>query len=269
MKNLVNIAIMGALLFAACDEVEVQLYDGIPYVNFYDENGEYRQCVQTKQSNFYYYDDTKVRDTVWFKLVSIATPPTTDVHVKLEAYTNTVTSTLQHLDDAEAGVHYVPFDSDEMKELLVFHANQLYDSIPVILLRDASLKEVGRRLTFKVVDSDEIKASDQRENDVVDRIFATLYMADCLSQPVSWSTWSFFLGTYGQVKHDFMIRHSGERWDDEFIEANDLDSYTTNSLQVYYKYKFRNELETENNERAAQGLAPLQESDGTVVTFPN
>ena len=62
--------------------------------------------------------------------------------------------------------------------------------------------------------------------------------------------------------HDFLVRHSGKRWDYDFIK--NLDS----NEKTYYLYKFRNELAQENAERLGQGLSVLSEKDGTPVEFP-
>lgn len=268
MKLHIIIATLAALwVFSSCEKTEVPIYDADAYVNFYDSYGQYRQELQVKQVNFYYGDTVRTRDTVWLKLVALGGTPKTDVHIKLRAYHNSITSTLQKLDDAESGVHYVPFESEEMQKLLIFHANQMYDSIPIILLRDPSIKEAGRRLTLQVVDSEDVKAADHRPDDTYDRSFATVYTADCLSQPTLWA-FGFFLGDYGPVKHEFMVRVSGERWDDAFIKANNLNSSDDVNLQTYWRYRFRNELEQENAERKAEGLGPLTEKDGKEVAFP-
>lgn len=260
--------LLGLVLgLASCKEVEVGLYDEEPYFNFYDETGQYRLEVQCQQQNFYYGSDERTRDTVWLQLVSVASVPKRDLSVKLRAYHNTTWSMLQSLEDAESGVHYVPFESEEMKKLLVFHAGNLRDSIPIILLRDPSLKQAGRRLTLRVVDSENAKAADQREDTDIDHAFVTIYTADCLAQPTLWTQY-FFLGAWGAVKHDFMIRHSGEKWDDEFIESTGLSGYSASNLQAYYRYKFRNELTEENEKRVEAGLPRLAEANGLAVEFP-
>jgi hypothetical protein len=114
---------------------------------------------------------------------------------------------------------------------------------------------------MRIADSDEVKAADHRSDTDDNVSFVALYIADCLSQPTNWDMW-FFLGTYGTVKHDFIVRHSGKRWDYDFIK--NLDS----NEKTYYLYKFRNELAKENTERLAQGLSVLSEKDGTPVDFP-
>lgn len=246
----------------SCEQTSVAAYDGKPYIAFYDSSRQYRLCVQTYQNNFYYMPSSVSRDTVWVKLQALGSMPPTDCHIRLRAYHNTTVTTLQKLDDAKSGVHFVPFDDPEMQKLLVFHANRLTDSVPVILLRDASLKKVGHRLTLRIESTDEATAADLRPDSSVDHATVVIYTADCLTQPTKWDLY-FFLGAYGQVKHDFIIRHSGEKWDDDFISS------LSESEKVYYLYKFRNELTTENEERKKNGQPPLTEEDGTSVSFPD
>lgn len=252
-----------ALGLSGCEKVQVLPIDpNESYIAFYDPTKQYRLCVQTFETNFFYEDENKDRDTVWVKLVSKGAIPPLDGHVKLRAYTNTTSSTLSQMPDAEAGKHYVPFDSKEMQELLIFHKGSMYDSIPVILLRDPSLKKEGRRLTLRIEDSEDLRAADKRPDDSQEHAFIVIYTADCLAQPTTWD-YNFFLGEYGPVKHEFIIRHSGERWDTNFIAG----IRNNTNMQIFYKYKFRNALVLENAERAKQGLPILQEADGTIVTF--
>lgn len=264
MKFLLYIVILAAISagFVSCEKVSVEPYHDQPYISFYDSSFQYRLCVQTYQHNFYYDSSIVKRDTVWIKLQSFGKVPDKDCHIKLRAYHNTTVSTLQKLDDAVSGVHFVPFDSEEMKRLLVFHAGKMTDTVPVILLRDPSIKEVGRRLTLRLENSDDINVADQMPDSTLEHTCVVIYTADCLTQPTKWG-FDFFLGTYGQVKHDFMIRHSKETWDDDFIAS------LTSNLQIYYLYKFRNELTLENDERKKKGLDVLKEKDGTPVTFPD
>lgn len=251
--------IIGVLTMVSCSKVEVPINDKEPYVNFYDSLNQYRQCLQSKTLNFYYLDNTITSDTVWFKIASIGSMPSKDYHVKIVECKSSYT--LLPMKDAESGVHYVPFDDQNLQKLMVLHKGCFIDSVGIVVLRDKSLQEEGRRIVMRIADSDDIKSADHRLDTSEDVSFVALYIADCLSQPTKWDLW-FFLGAYGTVKHDFIIRHSGKRWDDNFI------SNLNDNEKVYYLYKFRNELVEENAERVARGLPVLMEKDGTVVGFP-
>lgn len=73
----------------------------------------------------------------------------------------------------------------------------------------------------------------------------------------------YWFGNWGKVKHQFMIDHTGKNWDDAYINSisNNQD------LMHYYQNKLQKELEALNQQRAAQGLDPLKEADGTLVDF--
>lgn len=249
-----------ALGLFSCQQVEVPIKEQAPYVNFYDSTNQYRRCIQTQTLNFYYENDTVTRDTVWFKIVSLGSVPLRDYHVKvIECKTNS--NALIDMKNAESGLHYVPFDNPGLKKMMVLHKGALLDRVPVVVLRDKSLKDESRRIVMRIADSDDVKAADQHPDTHQDVAFVALYISDGLAQPTTWDTW-FFLGTYGKVKHDFVIRHSGKRWDDDFIKN------LNNNEKIYYLYKFKNELAQENLERVAHGVSVLTEKDGTSVQFP-
>jgi len=252
--------VIGVISVVSCQQVEVPINKQEPYVNFYDSLNDYRRCIQSTTLNFYYMDDAVVKDTVWLKIVSMASVPQRDYHVKVVKCDNN-SNVLLSMKNAESGVHYVPFDDESLKNLMVLHKGNLIDSVGIVVLRDKSLKEESRRIVMRIADSDEVKAADHRSDTDDDVSFVALYIADCLARPTNWDMW-FFLGTYGTVKHDFLVRHSGKRWDYDFIK--NLDS----NEKTYYLYKFRNELAQENAERLGQGLSVLSEKDGTPVEFP-
>jgi hypothetical protein len=253
---------LGALY--SCEKVSLGEYTGEPYVDFFgDDDGN--QILQSHEVLFYYKKANVLRDTIYLPLVARAMVPSKDCQVMLRAFFNTAQDGfLSAGKEAVAGVHYVPFDSDEMKKLLTFHSGKLLDSIPIILLRDASLKEEMYRLTIRLVDTEDIKATDKREDTDVNHTSVVIYISDRLSQPKNWLDYGFFLGNYGYSKHDFIVRHSNQKWDYNFIEDISSDEY----IKYYYLYKFRNELKEENLDRENRGLGKLAEKDGTLVEFP-
>ena len=258
IKYLLSILLVVSVV--SCQQVEVPINEQNSYVNFYDSLNQYRRCIQAQSLNFYYMDDAVTRDTVWFDIISFASIPTRDYQVQI-SQRKISSNVILDMKDAEPGVQYVSFDNPAVKDLMILHKGALIDAVGIVVLRDKSLKEEGRRIVMRIVDSNEVKASDQREDTDIDVAYVALYVADCLTQPTNWDMW-FFLGTYGAVKHNFVVRHSNAHWDYDFI--NGLDSNT----KTYYLYKFRNELAAENAEREANGLGKLSEKDGTPIEFP-
>lgn len=246
------------LLLPACEEDQPKVFVGEPYLTFpMDDNG-YSIYVQQHYSNFYYLNDQSVlRDTIYVPLVTMGSFSVSDIPVKLEVFDSEDETYPERIDNtsvnAEAGVHYLPFDSDEMGNLLTFRADRLQDSIPVIILRDPSMQDSTFRLTFRLAPMDNAQVADKDENRVV------IYLSDRVSRPSNWDYWYF--RDYGDVKLDFMIRHSDLKWDEKDMEMVLGDSF----LLSYYLYKFREELIKENE--ALGDAAPLREKDGTVVAF--
>lgn len=170
---------------------------------------------------------------------------------------------------AEAGVHYVSFDSPEAKRIQRFPANAIQAKVPVILLRDTSLKTKEVTLRFK------LKASDDFNIGYKEYQNRTVVFSDKLARPNLWITGSRFLGKYSRVKHNFMIVASGKPWDDAFMAKQGF-------VKQYYEVEFalqpfvRNQvnriarkLKEENEARKARGEDVLRDEDGDEVKFPS
>ncbi len=247
-------------LFLACEQEQITVDNNIPYVSFYAPKGYYMKMVQEYDYNFVYTKDDVKEDTIWIKIISRAALPSRNLKVALRAFNDT-TDNLLSLPNAESGIHFKSFK--EMADKMILHKGRMLDSIPIVVLRDKSLKENGRRLTLRVADSEDIKAADKKADDSGDKIFVVIYISDGYSEPSNWRWYMTQFGRYGKVKHEFMIKDSGQKWDAAFIEKLRQDYYD----QIYYLYKFRNDLKELNAQRAMEGKGPLAESDGSLVTF--
>lgn len=261
MKTIpIYIAFLGsfALLWSGCKKVAPGVYSGKTYAEFYNNTTSYELIQST--SDFYYKDPSILTDTVYLRIKTLGTIPTKTSYVRFRAYNNPLVGA--KYPDAIAGKHYVPFTDTGLQALWKVEAGKYEAYLPIVLLRDPSLKNQAYQLTFSITDSEDILAGNPKHID------ATIVISDLLSQPSNWSNTFFFLGTYGKVKHQFMIDQSGKKWDAAFINTilNDYD------LQAYYVYKFSEALKTLNAERMAAGLTELREdpnSAATAVTFPN
>ena len=212
-----------------------------------------------------------MRDTVWLTVRPQGMLPETSSRIKLEQYegqewvyiygddglvSDSILRVLPR--QAEAGVHYVSFDDEQMAEYLTLEPGELEAQIPVIVLRDESLRDTTYTLFFRIADSEDLKAGDEAHSSIVLRI------ADCISRPSTWDDW-FFAGSWSRVRHEFMIQVTGEEWDDAFISS------LTKNDKNYYLYVFNRELRLENAERAKQGLPPLRENPNdpsSELVFP-
>lgn len=216
-------------------------------------------------------DDDLMMDTLWLTVRPQGLMAEKTSRIKLEQYEGkewkyiygeegvVVDSVLRVFPrQAVAGVHYVPFDDERVVEFLTLKPGEMEARIPVLVLRDQSLRDTTYTLFFRITDSEDLKAGDPKYCNIQLRI------ADCLSQPSEWDDW-FFAGEWSFVRHEFMIRATGKNWDDEFISSLDVDK------KNYYLYVFNRELRAENTERAAEGLPPLRvnpNDSNSELTFP-
>lgn len=235
------------------------VYTGQQYLEFYSKNDV--KAVTTAYSAFYYLDAGKTTDTVLLHVVTLGSLPTKTSYVTLNASTDK--TNVSAYPDAVAGVHYVSFDDPELKKLMKVEAGKFEAYIPVVLKRDPSLKSSVYQLRFNIGVSDDFKPGSSKHTEGV------IYISDRLSQPSNWTT-TFFLGTYGTVKHQFIIEQSGQRWDTDFITT--LTTPADLNAQSFYLFKFTQALKVLNATRKAAGLTELREDPlvpSTAVTFPN
>ena len=273
MKKILFIfaALCGTLL-ASCTAEEVSIGNPEPMIQF-----NYPTVVSTgvisRSTMFFFMDDDVATDTVWFDVIPVLQIPERTRYLKLEAFDQIVYEYKYNEkgalidsvgtvvpNQAVAGTHYVAFDNPEYSKLVKIDAGQLSARIPVVMLRHSSLKENTYYLNFRIVDSPDLKVAGSKA------ISARIAISDKVSRPSVWDTNFYIFGAYGEVKHEFMIRETGQPWDNDFVAMISLSQ----SDQVYYRQVLREALEKENAERAAQNppLGPLAEEDGTLVEFP-
>lgn len=155
---------------------------------------------------------------------------------------------------AEAGVHFVPFDDEEVADLYVLKANTSNALLPIIILRDESLKE--QLITLNI----ELVVNEYFDLGILTDLVQTVEISEMLAMP---SNWSSIFGTYGVVKHQWLTDNTGEKWDEDFFTyiLSDIN------LRKYWDAYVNALLATYNAELAAAGLDPLAEEDGTVIAF--
>lgn len=252
--------VASVLLFNSCKKELPVAYSGNSYLEFYSPYDDIA-AVTVGYSSFYYLDASKITDTVWLRVKTVGSIPTKTSVVKFEAFKDN--SAAPAYPDAVAGIHYVPFDDAGIQKLMKVDAGKYEAYIPVVFKRDASLKDKVYQLRFKIVMSEDFSPGS------IKHIEGIVYISDRLSQPSNWTP-TFFLGSYGTVKHQFMIEESGQRWDNAFISTliNPVDV----NRQSFYLFQFTQALKTLNEKRKAAGLTELRENPSdpaTAVTFPN
>jgi hypothetical protein len=162
------------------------------------------------------------------------------------------------LPKAVAGKHYMALE--QLSSYYVVPAGTAMASVPIVLLKDASLDEQEYLLTLR------IRANEWFENGYEAFQTRRIYITNMLSEPSAWyqTYCHYYFGKYGPVKHQFLIDETGEKWDNDYI--NTLMEGDTGYIN-YLAEKMARRLAEINAERAASGQGVLTEADGTIVTI--
>ncbi len=259
----------------ACTKEDVYDFKDVGRIQFYSSSVE---RVDDFAYSFVWLNQKRSSDTIYLPLsvlggasnlkryVNIVQVPEYDVEYKYDNKGYVIDSTIIEVpNQAVPGKHYVPFNQEDLQALLYVDAGCIRDSIPVVLLRDASLKQAGVRLRIRLNASDDFQLGEERF------LTRTVIFSDKLEKP---GTWDFMtdrsLGNYSIAKHQLMIDVVGERVDDAWIQKGNKDV----SFFVFWRGKFIEALEkfNSNPENLASGKAPLREDptnqNSPLVKFP-
>jgi len=170
---------------------------------------------------------------------------------------------------AVAGIHYVPFTDKGAQAIMFIAADSATGELPIILLRDTSLKTNSYRLRIRLTANDEFAIGEKYA------IEKTIIFSDKLERFPSWKTDDYSSPAYGSFgkystgKHQFMIDVLQTRIDETWYQA-----VAAAQAQQHYKNLLRDALTAFNTNPAnlASGKAPVREtSDPTslAISFPN
>jgi hypothetical protein len=270
------ICIIGLLLavVAGCKKADYLLYNDTARIQQADTNA--------LNYTFIYEPAAVVRDTLYIRVNTIGGITPNNRAVKLvqvaeydytyvrDPVTNLITDTIatERPFKAIAGKHYVAFDDPSIASLMAVKANNAMDSLPIILLRDASLKDNTFRLRVRLEANDVFAAG---ENKAIER---TIVFSDRLERFYSWRVDNgtapafYSFGKYSTGKHQFMYDVLKVNIDETWYQAIALVQ-----AQTHYKNLVKDALADFNTNPAniASGKAPVREtSDPTsaVVFFP-
>ena len=151
-------------------------------------------------------------------------------------------------------MHFIAFDDPEMKNHFVLRAGKVSAQLPIITLRDPSLRDTVSILRLRIVETEHFKPGD------LQRIEQTIEIGDQLMEPKNWS----LLGTYGKIKHRFLIETFPDyRFDEETFDLFRKDY----QFGMWIRSKATNALAKENAAREARGEKPLCEPNGNPISF--
>ncbi|SEW37682.1 DUF4843 domain-containing protein [Chitinophaga arvensicola] len=274
MKTFIYAIAVLLVLAAGCKKADLLIYNDITRVQLSD--------TTTMSATFVYIPPAITRDTIYIQVNTIGDVADHDRTVELtqvpeydytyvrDPVTNQITDTLikERPFKAVAGVHYLDLKDKSIQSLMVVKAHQAVANIPVVLLRDTSLKNNSYRLRVQLV------ANDQFGLGEVNARAKTLVFSDRLERFYSWrvdntsaSAFSLF-GKYSTGKHQFMVDVLKANIDEEWFQA-----VLSSGAAQQYRTVLKQALADFNVDPAniASGKAPLRETTAPgalVVTFP-
>lgn len=253
MKKYIYSIMAAVALFCTSCEQDLPVYnDPTARLNFYNES-----TGDTLTSYCFVYHNEVPQDTIWMRVTTMGFLADHDRQFELQ-------QVMTGDNDAEPGKHYVAFDNADLRKYYVIKADSVGAYFPVVVLRHDSESDKIYNLKFTIKDNDEFKVGYN------DYLYKYVTITDMLVKPANWGglmNWMF--GQYGTEKHKFMMKVSGELWDEEYISKNNFDksSIADQNYMFYLSTLFQSELDKENAEREARGEGPLCEANGDVVYF--
>lgn len=256
MKDLKYIFIATVLLLLYSCKEEYFLYNDVKRLQFGpDKSRIYTPSFDmndtTKLYTFYYENTSIQTDTVFFDLYAIGGVSNKDRAYKLEQVA------VPGAENAVAGKHYKAFNDASLSSTYVIKAGAVHSKVPVIMLRDASLKTTTVILKFQVVENDNFSQGE------ITKTWRKVIFTDRLSQPYSWNAWmtQYVLGKYSVVKHRFFIETTGLKWDEEFLAF----LYANNGDMKYWQGVVKVNLADYNAKHPGD---PLKDENGEIILLP-
>lgn len=238
----------GLLLCAACEEKVTEKYEDDACLYFY--RGRYGYTGEGQYDSiaysFYMKESDRARDTVWLdvRLMGLTVPETRSFVIKQ--------ANEGEPDAALAGTHYVAFDDPEVKAYFTLPANRASVKVPVIVLRDASLRQKEFRLELALQANQEFGIA------LPDQSGFLVKLSDRTVMPANWKLWKPYFGEWGPVKMKFII---------DYVGFTDFDKYDQLYLDMLYYLQMKaNEKLLEYNRQHATVL--MEDDQVTKVEFP-
>ncbi|TCC99651.1 DUF4843 domain-containing protein [Pedobacter hiemivivus] len=247
--------LMVTLTIASCKKDQYYLYNDVARIQFGPATNQiydpaFNLADTLKPITFFYDEPSVTEDTVFFDIYAIGRVASTDRSFTLEQVQ--VNNTL----NAVSGTHYVAFNDPKASKYYVIKAGSSHTKVPIIVLRDPSLKTSSPVLKFNVV------ADGNFQNGEIKNLWRKVVMTDRLSQPAAWNaTVTLFFGKYSVEKHKFMIKTTGDKWDQVFLTY----VLTDFSLVQYYQAIFQTAIVDYNK---AHPGAPMRDENQELITFP-
>lgn len=209
----------------------------------------YNLADTLKLQTFFYQTQNVNKDTVYFDIYAIGGVKDFDRSFTLQQ------EQIPNVDNAVSGVHFIPLNDPLVTKNYVIKAGTVHTLVPIILLRDASLKTSTQKLKINVIDDNNFKQGEKSN------VWRKIEFTDRLSEPANWASIVSFLGKYSVKKHEFFIETTGDKWDVDFLTYIKSDL----SLLGYYRDVCRIALIDYNK---AHPLEPMKDENGLLVEMP-
>ncbi|SMO38795.1 DUF4843 domain-containing protein [Solitalea koreensis] len=251
---------LALLALASCKEDAPFLFNDVATLQFGPplsaiyQSGANAAGANRSYTFFYKSPDTR-QDTVFFDIYAIGGPSLKDRSFKLKQVQ------VDGVNNAIPGTHYIAFDNPDVSKNFVIKAGQVHSLVPVILLRDISLKTADAVLKFNIIENENFKLGE------TDYLWRRLDFTDRINKPAAWSATyqTTYYGTYSTVKHKFMMDSTGELWDQAFMSVLQDPVAPDPARLTYYMTVIKTALINYNN--AHPGNA-LRDELGNLVVFP-
>ncbi len=226
MKKIWKYLIGGvALLMFGCEQNDALLFEDAARICFLrgeDGSGQQDSILQS----FFVVPEEQVRDTVWVEIALMGFPVDKDRPIK-------IIQTNQDAEDAAiAGTHYLAFDDVEVKGQVVMKANQVTARIPVIFLRDISLKTEKKRLEMTIEENEYFKPGIDADCNFM------VQTTELAEMPENWnSAWKTYFGDWSSQKMWFIVNYLG---------LDDFEAEYDAGYKKYLKQKAHSKLNEYN-----------------------
>nr|WP_121272086.1 DUF4843 domain-containing protein [Pedobacter schmidteae] len=244
-----------AALFTSCKNDNYLLYETESRIQFGPERSKiyqssYNLADTLKPYSFAYTD--AVQDTVFFDIYAIGKVSAKDRAVKLEQVQ------VSGQENAIPGTHYQDFSNPSVAGRYIIKAEESHTRVPVVLLRDASLKTKTVMLKISVANNEAFRVGEPAY------AWRKIELTDRLSRPAAWTDFmtSTYFGKYSVTKHRFMIEQTGERWDQDFMK--EILQRGSTSL-IYWQGVLKTAVTNYNN---AHPGSPLKDEFNELVIIP-
>ncbi len=256
MKNIKYILMATVLLLLYSCKEEYYLYNDIKRIQFGPDisriyTPSHNLSDTLKRHTFYYDNASKQVDTMYFDIYAIGGTSTVDRAFKLEQVP------VPGDENAVAGKHYRAFSDASLASKYMIKAGTVHTKVPIVMLRDASLKTTTVTLKFQIAENENFSIGEPSN------VWRKAIFTDRLSQPTSWDAWlsQYYLGNYSVVKHKFFIDNSGQKWDNDFILL-----IRANFAELgYWKGLVKSALVAYNAQNPGN---PLRDENGEIVVIP-